>query len=774
MKFNKSYILFFILIIFSSDFVSLWGQSDIKIGRWRSHLSYRHGYQVTQNKEKVFYVSDLSIVSIDKDELVPKFYSKIDGLSDIDAKLISYDESNEALIVVYDNSNLDVIFEDRIININDILNNILIAGNRSINSINVVDSTKVYFAANFGIVELDIPSLTFGFTCFTSFPVYDIALLGDEIWASTEDGIYKTNRVNNTNIAFFGGWDYVSSEYGLTPNYVSGPLTTFNGDLYASIDSTVHVLSGDSGMFNFFHELENFHPKFFDANTEDLIIGYSCNAGCNGKVLYIDTNGEIVEDGWQCVNRPNGVVRDEQGRYWYADDFPGIRFAQSKGNGCNFLDFNRVYSSRNFDIEVVDDVVYVGAGGVTSTYSYQQNRDGIYILRDGFWEVYNERNNDELKELNFIDFLKVLPHPTEDKITIATYWKGILEYDYENWTNWHLGNSSLQTAQGDAGRTRISDMKYDKDGNLWLLNYLALEPLSVFTKEGVWKSFNLPGLDLVRKLDIDENGFIWIVINQNGVVVYDPGTDILSTDDDRSKHFKANNSILPLNDTRSVKVDLEGDVWVGTADGAIVFECGSSVFEENCTGSRRKVVQDGIPAYLLETEIVQTIEVDGANRKWFGTTSGIYVQSPNGDTQVTDFNTRNSPLPDDNIIDLAINQSHGEVWVGTGKGIFSYRTDAIEGTNFHREPVYAFPNPVRPGYNGPIAIKGLARNANVKITDIHGHLVFETRALGGQAIWEGNDLSGNRATTGVYLVFSTSDDPFGNLDTYVTKILFVN
>jgi hypothetical protein len=85
--------------------------------------------------------------------------------------------------------------------------------------------------------------------------------------------------------------------------------------------------------------------------------------------------------------------------------------------------------------------------------------------------------------------------------------------------------------------------------------------------------------------------------------------------------------------------------------------------------------------------------------------------------------------------------------------------------------VYAYPNPVRPEHTGPIAIRGLVKDADVKITDIRGTVIYQTKALGGQAIWNGNNFNGERAATGVYMVFITNDD---GTQTAVTKILFVN
>jgi hypothetical protein len=209
----------------------------------------------------------------------------------------------------------------------------------------------------------------------------------------------------------------------------------------------------------------------------------------------------------------------------------------------------------------------------------------------------------------------------------------------------------------------------------------------------------------------------------------------------------------------------------------IVFECGSLVFDnEACQGSRRVVEEnefDEENEYLLKGEAVTTIAVDPANRKWFGTTNGIFVQNANGDKQIARFEESNSPLFDNIIIDIAINKENGEVFIGTNKGVLSVKGEAIEGTAVNSAAAYAFPNPVRPEYTGPIAIKGLADNANIKITDVNGGLIYETQALGGQAVWDGKDYNGRKASTGVYLVFSTSNN-INNPDAIVTKILIVN
>ncbi|MDP4255216.1 MAG: hypothetical protein Q8938_14500, partial [Bacteroidota bacterium] len=84
--------------------------------------------------------------------------------------------------------------------------------------------------------------------------------------------------------------------------------------------------------------------------------------------------------------------------------------------------------------------------------------------------------------------------------------------------------------------------------------------------------------------------------------------------------------------------------------------------------------------------------------------------------------------------------------------------------------VLVFPNPVPPGYTGAIAIRGLVEDAIVKITGLDGRLIYQTRALGGQAVWNGRDYAGRQVVTGIYLVLVSDDS---RQEKMATKIIFI-
>jgi hypothetical protein len=134
------------------------------------------------------------------------------------------------------------------------------------------------------------------------------------------------------------------------------------------------------------------------------------------------------------------------------------------------------------------------------------------------------------------------------------------------------------------------------------------------------------------------------------------------------------------------------------------------------------------------------------------------------------FTEDNSPLLSNDVKKIAINSKTGEVYFATARGMCSYRGTATEGEQTNSN-VLVFPNPVPPGYNGTIAIRGVAENAIVKITELNGRLVYQTKALGGQAVWDGKDYKGRKISTGIYLVLIDSEDKSKKTS---TKIVFIS
>ncbi|MFN7118705.1 MAG: hypothetical protein ACK4TA_18040 [Saprospiraceae bacterium] len=779
----RTYLLPFCFFIITIN--NLYAQGKLAIGQWRSHLPYVSGQWVTQSASTVYYATEWSVLLLDKTERSTDFLTTVEGLSNTGIRLIKYNDLSNILIVVYNNSVIDLVKEKEVITLNQVRNFQGIVGEKLIYDITIENDSVVYLAGNYGVSKLNVLTNRFTFTTFTEVDTRSVQVFENELYISTDAGIYRTPK-NNPNIENLTTWQLLGQAQGFPATYRSTSLAVYKNRLYMDVANTLFYWQ-DNKLQQVRSE-PGFQLQFLSAEGAHLLVGYRCASGCSrSKVVYIDENGSGGILAADCADAPTYAVEDQQGRVWFGDIGRNFRMVNKVTDAnCTIININSPYSHFSRELTVANNQLWLASGGVNQVFSYRFLDHGFASLIDGQWSIYNRLNRRELRGENpndvnddLFDFLTVAVHPDNGKVYAGSYIEGLIEFDGTNMTLYNDKNSTLNNAIGDIARTRVSGLAFDEDGNLWVSNHSAERPISVLKADGTWQSFkpNCSPTDL-HQVVIDQNGYKWFVTSGSsvGVVLFDEG-DLANAGDDRCRIFTQLNSNLPTNIANCLAVDLDGDVWVGTAQGIIIFECGGSAFDANCRGTLRIVELDGFNEYLLRYEEIQTIAVDGANRKWIGTKNGVFLLSPTGEEQIAHFTTENSPLFDNNITDIAINPNNGEVFIGTDKGIIAYQSDAVEGGVVNKANVEVFPNPVRPEYVGPIAIRGLARDADVKITDVTGRLVYETQALGGQAIWDGRDYNGQRAKSGVYLVFSTTNARnvgFGKPDAVVAKIVLIN
>jgi hypothetical protein len=472
------------------------------------------------------------------------------------------------------------------------------------------------------------------------------------------------------------------------------------------------------------------------------------------------------------------ALTDDNLTVWIADNEKGLVKAINSQQYTSIIP-NGPRSAMSAEIEVVNDVLWVCHSERGRKWNTTYSKEGFSQFKDEQWTTFNSKTvSSTIASLDtFFDPMSIaVDKRNSDRLFAGSKVVGVLEFVNGNVKSFfNEQNSSLQVPTGNPGVCEIGDMAFDSNNNLWVVNS-APAPLSVYKTDGTWQSFSFPGAltgnIFAGELLIDSYNQKWADFNESGILVFDDSKPQGST---RFRLLSSGTGTggLPSADVRCMAEDLQGQIWVGTAKGVAVFYSPGSVLQGGTGTDAQQVLiyADGSYQYLLETEVVSAVAIDGANRKWFGTeNSGVFLVSADGTTELLRFNSSNSPLPSNNITALGINQKTGEVFIGTDKGMMSYRSDATLGKEFC-ENTYAYPNPVRPGYEGPIAITGLVNNGRVKITDVSGTLVYEANALGGQAIWYGKNFNGEKVKTGVYLVFSSDAE---GKNTCITKLLFVN
>ena len=766
----------FLFVIFTN---LLFAQNDLKIGQWRTHFPYRVGLSVTTSNDAVYWATGLSVLKMSKADLSIERLDKLNSLNEVGAQLVRYNTPTKTLFVAYKNNNIDLVRTDggATQNISDIKNNINITGDKTIYDVTFNGDTA-FLACGFGISRLNMRRGEFISTTFTKLKTYSIALFDGKIWAATEGGIYTVANDPKLNLLDFKIWKKMDVADGFPAAYSSNAMTVFDGKLYFDINDTLKVLSQNRPLSI---ATENgFSIKFLNAGGRNLLVGWTCKNECNGKVYLIDKNGVSKPIARDCVARPTDATEDAEGRVWVGDRYDGYRYLPRATDGqCTSVLFNSPYHDQASAIAVTDTAVWVTFDRLRSDINPEDRAEGFANLsKDAKWFNFNRFNPNSTYKGS--DAVCVAIHPKDGRAFVGTYSNGLYEINKGIVKNYNKTNTDnvIQAGVGDPGRQRIAGLAFDTKGNLWLANNNAANALIVLKADGKWTKMAALPSSSVHEIVVDGSGYKWLIVkgSQSGIIVFDEGKNIDIPTDDRVRLIDNANFPKELQNAaiKSIVTDLNGAVWVGTSNGVAVFECGNDPFRAACAGRLVVASLSNISEYLLREKAVNVIAVDGANRKWFGTNSGLFVTSADGREEIAKFNVENSPLPSDNITALAV-RPNGEVFIGTDKGLMSFRSDATEGGTFNKpaDQILAFPNPVRPDYQGLIAVKGFARDANVKFVDSNGSIVFETKALGGQAIWDGKDFSGRRVSTGVYFVLATNTRNLDAPEAVVTKILIM-
>ena len=771
------------ILIFSASL-----KSQSRLGEWQEHLPFSRAIAVETGNNKIFCATKSGLFQYDKESFLIDKWSKVNGLNDIEIDCMEYSPDHDILILAYSNSNLDLIRGNKVINVPDIKRK-QITGSKRINSIMIHDD-HAYLSCGFGIISLNLVKGEISSTCYNGdegghLEVFETIIFNhDSIFAATAKGVRKA-FVRHPNLENYLFWETVPAQP--TP-FEAYTHITYNENLLYAVHKSIRSDLDSIWIYNG-HRWSVFPYYFKDINQfefqQDLIVSSSLF-----QINIIRPDGErmlhLKTYGFDVI-RSQDILYDDNSEIWIADWQHGLVHTSDYEN-YEKIRPNGPWDRATFDLTIAGEQLWLAGGGYDGSWNNTWNNAGVSAKIDGIWESFNSTTTEEMGSIR--DIIRVITDPTNDQHIYAASWgSGVIEFingqfhELHNETN---TDGALQSIVPNSPYIRIGGMAFDSKNNLWVTNSSVPSPVSVRQTDGTWKSFNYGsklGDAFSGEIVVSSADTKWVQLPKgNGLFVFNNGQDLDDISDDISTKISvkvrdSEGDFKVLNDIYSMAFDLEGRLWLGTSNGVAVYYSPEGFRNYSPSNSLSFFATqpsvdlgDNIYHPLLGTEIVSCIAIDGANRKWFGTRgSGVFLTNSEGTELVKSFNILNSPLLSDNIMSIAIDNKSGEVYFGTEAGIVSYRGDAIKDDAFDEE-IYAFPNPVRPDYSGPITIRGIAASSLIKITDIGGNLVYETKSLGGQAIWNGRDLSGNKVHSGVYMVFASTADAGARS---VAKILIV-
>jgi len=723
----------FIAIFFIYPLIGF-GQNELGgIGQWREHFNNHAVIQLgtangANSKFKIQGASNQQIFFLSAKNKIT-LAGKSNGLHDVSISCSAWDEEEGQLIVGYQNSNIDIIKGDKVYSIADLLlSNLYVS--KKINHIYILHQWAL-LSTDFGIVVVDLIKHEIKDTWFPNnnrqvSKTYQVVCTQDNLYACTENGIWISPLKNN--------W-ITNSQWQNNTNFNSAgiyKITQLNNILFGASTNTIYQLTNPSP----YYKLDNGQIKNIKLIKEGLYA--SASNGLSGKLIKINTDktATTIIDSTSLSNPVDFLL--DQTNIWIADSNNGLLL---KNTTAQWIPLGGPVGDIHGQLFVNPDYLIAPFG---------DSSIGFSIYNQSGWKTISTLNG---KPLPFCYSSAI--DPIEGSAWFNSS-QGLIRY--------HFDKASLETLNPVAYKGIYRDVQFGKDGTLWtFLDQQGILQL----QNNSWKLISPPNsisLVGVKKMVVNQQGQAWMIAPQvQGILVYNP-----SAAGEKWSILNTYNNNLPSSTVTSIVEDKNGTMWVGTNNGIGLFDCAEI---NNCKAFLPQIKNNnGFAGLLFQKETVNCISIDGANRKWVGTNNGSWLISSDGTEIIQRFTKNNSPLPNDTIHQIIIEPNTGEVFFNTQNQMVSYRSTATTAANTMKH-IQIFPNPVTPNYNGPIAMRGLTENALVKITTLSGKLIFQTRALGGQAIWGGKTYEGNKAATGIYLVFARDDA--GN-DKAIGKIVITN
>lgn len=774
---KKSIFIFFSFLCFLT-----YSQVDYS-NSWEDFYSYNNVKDFVKVGNIIYALADNAVFTYNETTLETKKFSSIQGLSGETTSAIFYNETFKRLVIGYENGLIEVIDDNGEITISSDITNFNQTGLKRINHISEFENT-LYLSTPFAIVEYDIEKLEFGDTFFignnsTSLLINESLVFNGFIYVATEDGVFKADTTS-TLLIDFNSWQQSF------PNREFNRIISFKDTVYITENEVLYELNNTSLM-----EVKRFSEPIVNLSSSDSNLLVTLN----NKAIILDSSLNIQQE----INTTtdfdftlSNTLFINNTIYLATNQF-GVLIRNNQTSTFTEIHPEGPLSNEVFSIAAKDADLWVVYGGYNSFYGSLYKRQGFSHFNGTEW--FNTPFDPDFPVID-LNHVSIDPN-AENRVYISSFGDtraintvstgGLLVVENNEISTFynHLnsGLEDLEPTQPNRVTLRISGSAFDRQGNLWVANINRTDELKKLSPSGVWNSYDLSGLKTnptkfgLSEIAIDNNQTIWMGTRRNGIYAFNENGNrsrvLLNT---------PNLGNLPDTDVLTVAVDRSNRIWLGTRSGMVVFRNAAAVFDTEVLNAQPVIIEEnGVGERLLGDQRVNTIKVDGADNKWFGTESGgVLYTNPSGTTTLNNFSTQNSPLPSNKILKIAIDDSSGKVFFATDKGIVAYNSNVAPFGDVLEE-VYAYPNPVLKTHN-TVTITGrngnnLPKGTNVKILDVAGYLVYETNVIegqelqGGKVVWDKRNLAGTKVASGVYIVLLSNDDAS---ETTTTKIAIVN
>ena len=755
MMLKKLVVLTALFVISSSLF------SQNSTGSWNIYTSLREVKGISLGSNLVWAASSGGLFNFDPNNFSNiKKYTSLDGLGSNELTAVSTSSNNSVWVGAFDGSisvlnNTDQSWRQ----ITDIYNST--EPSKRINAFYEYNNL-MFFATEFCIVKFNIPQFQFVDQPYTRFgnltspsPVYDIMVVNDTLWAATKNGIAYANINNNLPIA--SNWSTFTTGNSVLKNNKINSVVYYDSRVFMGTDSGMVYFQ--NGTLNTFTPLYNGNPILDPVSKVTIsgstmyfsVFSYNGNDRTNFRLFKVSlsniNNAELIESGTDV----NALKVNSAGDLLIGTFNKGVNVFRNNAN--NYVIPNGPFSNLQSSL-IVDGSSNLWS--VSGSLGDWTPRSGIYKLGSDSWANFTYESYPVLGN-GCCGWVNVYPDRLGN-MWVAGWGNGLLKINGNDLTRYDETNSILASA-GAPGFVLTYGLDEDNSGNLWVLNNFAQNSVVNFTQQVSYPAPVGNTAAFFTTLAIDNFNTKWMTLHPieggvRGLMYFNEGTSPTGA---LINYSQLGSDVGQVN---QVVTDKNGEVWVATNNGVIVIPNPEQVI--NNPGSvptlfKMRIIENGISTPL--TENVLSIAVDALNNKWLGTISdGVLYVSPDGSTLLARHNTLNSPLIDDKILSIAVDNETGTAYFGSEKGIVSFKTIAVNPLA-ECDKIKAGPNPFVVPSGTSLKIDGLVAESTVKILSISGVLVAEFETPGGRiAEWDGKDLNGNYVSSGIYIIAGFNKD----------------
>lgn len=731
-----------------------------RIGEWRVYPSY---WQSTHNRvagHMVYAQCGNSLLAYDTEDTSVQTFDYLNHLNGKHIAFMDYSEQEHLLVLIYSDGGIDLVdASGRTHYMPDLKEKTM--ANKDVNAVRIEGKTA-YLCTGFGFIELDLKEKVLRTTYNLSLNTLGLAFCNNNVYIATTEGTFRCPQ--GENMQRKENWTAINKSRFTH-------LAALDGMLWGMAYQHVYTINPDTGG----PRVVDNEPIRFLSPSDDKLLWASDNqiSICTGvgqiSTIKLDNN-------WNDATLHNNTI-------WASQGDEGLHAYTFKDNNLTHLSGPIQPNSPKRDLayrmQWVGERLLV-AGGINTVDAIYNTPTAMYLEGDR-WTNFSETGLEGLStkypNLRLANTTSLVQDPTDDTHHFASLHRnGLAEYkDGKAIKLYNSDNSPLTSILSTDpyyyNYVSCSGVQYDTEGNLWMLCSERPDIIHIKQADSKWAALHYNEIDSASLCDdllMHSSGLMFLNsrrMEKRGFFCFDTAGTLNTTKDDkhqlRQTITNQDGTTYNPDEFYCLTEDLDGRIWCGTNLGVFVIEDATQFFDRDFRFEQIKISRNdgsGLADYLLNGVAISCITVDGGNRKWIGThTDGLYLINADGTEMLHHFTTDNSPITSNAIQSIAVNPDNGVVMIGTDMGLCSYAAEATRPVEeMDADKVLVFPNPVKPDYQGPIAVRGLSMDAEVKILSSTGQLVWSGTSAGGTFTWNGCTQKGRRVSSGVYHIVANN------------------